>query len=103
MIRLDRSQSFNIGTSGWSYASWRGRFFPKEVMAKHHLAYYASQFISAEINSVFYRTPSLETVRSWREQTPDDFVFAWKASMNSFQFAWTTARYEKRSVCRSNG
>jgi Uncharacterized conserved protein len=80
MIRLDRSQSFNIGTSGWSYASWRGRFFPKEVMAKHHLAYYASQFISAEINSVFYRTPSLETVRSWREQTPDDFVFAWKAS-----------------------
>lgn len=80
MIRINRSQSFNIGTSGWSYASWRGRFFPKEVMSKHHLAYYASQFISAEINSVFYRTPSLDTVRSWREQTPDDFVFAWKAS-----------------------
>ncbi|MFY9696815.1 MAG: DUF72 domain-containing protein, partial [Rhodoplanes sp.] len=28
----------------------------------------------------FYRTPSLEAVRGWREQTPSGFVFAWKAS-----------------------
>ena len=69
-----------IGTSGWSYQSWRGPFFPKEVMIKHHLQYYASQFDSAELNGVFYRTPSLEAVRGWRDGTPDDFVFAWKAS-----------------------
>ena len=69
-----------IGTSGWSYSSWRGPFFPKEVMIKHHLQYYASQFDSAELNGVFYRTPSLEVVRGWRDGTPDDFVFAWKAS-----------------------
>jgi len=69
-----------IGTSGWSYPSWRGPFFPPEVMVKHHLAYYATQFASAELNGVFYRTPSLEAVRGWRDQTPDGFVFAWKAS-----------------------
>ena len=69
-----------IGTSGWSYASWRGPFFPKPVMVRHHLGYYATQFITAELNGVFYRTPSLESVRAWREQTPDDFVFSWKAS-----------------------
>jgi uncharacterized protein YecE (DUF72 family) len=39
-------------------------------MVKHHLSYYASQFITAELNGVFYRTPSLDAVRGWRDQTP---------------------------------
>jgi uncharacterized protein YecE (DUF72 family) len=69
-----------IGTSGWSYKSWRGPFFPNEVMVKHHLQFYATQFDSAELNGVFYRTPTLAAVRGWRDNTPDDFVFAWKAS-----------------------
>ncbi len=69
-----------IGTSGWSYASWRGPFFPNVVMVKHHLAYYATQFSTAELNGVFYRTPSLDAVCSWRDATPKHFVFAWKAS-----------------------
>lgn len=80
MARTKRGPHIFIGTSGWSYPSWRGPFFPREVMVKHHLAYYATQFSSAELNGVFYRTPSLDTVRGWRDQTPDDFVFAWKAS-----------------------
>ncbi len=49
-------------------------------MIKHHLAYYATQFETAELNGVFYRTPTLEAVRGWRDQTPDDFIFSWKAS-----------------------
>jgi uncharacterized protein YecE (DUF72 family) len=69
-----------VGTSGWSYRSWRGPFFPSEVMVKHHLQFYATQFDSAELNGVFYRTPSLAAVRGWRDGTPQDFVFAWKAS-----------------------
>ena len=69
-----------IGTSGWSYASWRGPFFPREVAVKDHLAFYATQFLTTELNGVFYRTPSLEAVRGWRDQTPPDFIFAWKAS-----------------------
>jgi len=49
-------------------------------MVKHQLAYYATQFRTVELNGVFYRTPSLDAVRGWEQQTPKDFVFAWKAS-----------------------
>ncbi len=69
-----------IGTSGWHYESWRGPFFPSGLMVKHQLSYYASQFGTTELNGVFYRTPSAQTVESWRDHTGDDFVFAWKAS-----------------------
>ena len=69
-----------IGTSGWHYKSWRGPFFPQDVKIKDHLAYYAAQFRTTELNGVFYRTPTVEAVTAWRDQTPADFVFAWKAS-----------------------
>src|SRR5213075_3177829 len=69
-----------IGTSGWHYDSWRGPFFPKGLPIKNQLQYYASQFSTAELNGVFYRTPTPEAVRSWEEQTGKNFVFAWKAS-----------------------
>jgi uncharacterized protein YecE (DUF72 family) len=69
-----------IGTSGWSYKSWRGPFFPDDLPAKDHLAFYATRFNATELNAPFYRTPTPEAVRRWRDQTPDDFVFAWKAS-----------------------
>ena len=69
-----------IGTSGWHYNSWRGPFFPKGLPIKHQLQYCASQFPTAELNGVFYRTPATKTVRDWYKQTGNDFVFAWKAS-----------------------
>src|SRR3954470_18953876 len=69
-----------IGTSGWHYGSWRGPFYPPGVTLKNQLRFYSTQFLSAELNGVFYRTPTCEAVQGWREQTPDDFVFAWKAS-----------------------
>jgi uncharacterized protein YecE (DUF72 family) len=69
-----------IGTSGWHYDSWRGPFFPKGLPLKNQLQYYSSQLPTAELNGVFYRTPTREAVRAWREQTGKNFVFAWKAS-----------------------
>ena len=69
-----------IGTSGWSYKSWRGPFFPSDLRAKDHLAFYATRFNATELNAPFYRTPTLEAVERWRDTTPDDFAFAWKAS-----------------------
>jgi uncharacterized protein YecE (DUF72 family) len=69
-----------IGTSGWHYDSWRGPFFPKDLPLKDQLPYYSSQFSTAELNGVFYRTPTPEAVTSWRKQTQRDFIFAWKAS-----------------------
>ena len=69
-----------IGTSGWSYASWRGPFFPRDLPARRHLEFYAGKFPTTELNGVFYRTPTQEAVRGWADSTPDHFVFAWKAS-----------------------
>ena len=58
-----------IGTSGWHYDSWRGPFFPKGLPPRNQLQYYASQFQTAELNGVFYRTPTVKAVTSWKEQT----------------------------------
>jgi uncharacterized protein YecE (DUF72 family) len=69
-----------IGTSGWHYDSWRGPFFPKDLRAKDHLRFYAEHFPTTELNGVFYRTPTEEAVRFWRDGTPEHFLFAWKAS-----------------------
>jgi uncharacterized protein YecE (DUF72 family) len=77
---VDRPGRILIGTSGWHYTSWRGPFFPEQLRQQDHLRFYAQQFCTTELNGVFYRTPSLETVEAWRQQTPAGFVFAWKAS-----------------------
>ncbi|THD60085.1 DUF72 domain-containing protein [Phenylobacterium sp.] len=69
-----------IGTSGWSYKSWRGPFYPQALRQKDWLSHYAGRFPTAEINASFYRVPSPAAVAAWREATPPDFVFAWKAS-----------------------
>jgi len=80
LIESLNAVSILIGTSGWSYRSWRGPFFPQNLPAKHRLSFYATQFPTTELNGVFYRTPTIDAVRKWRKATPDDFVFAWKAS-----------------------
>ena len=72
--------SVRIGTSGWTYDSWRGPFYPGEIPKKHWLKWYAAQFATTEVNGSFYRTPSLDAVRVWRACTPPGFLFAWKAS-----------------------
>ncbi|HVY58495.1 MAG TPA: DUF72 domain-containing protein [Xanthobacteraceae bacterium] len=69
-----------IGTSGWTYDGWRGPFYPQDVRKKDWLRYYGTHFSTTEVNGSFYRTPGLDTVRTWRDQTPDGFLFAWKAS-----------------------
>ena len=69
-----------IGTSGWHYDSWRGPFFPAGLPIKSQLQYYASQFQTAELNGVFYRTPTRDAAQSWKAQTGSDFIFTWKAS-----------------------
>jgi uncharacterized protein YecE (DUF72 family) len=69
-----------IGTSGWTYDGWRGPFYPEDVPKKDWLRWYAQRFATTEINGSFYRTPSLEAVSAWRDQTPKQFLFSWKAS-----------------------
>lgn len=69
-----------VGTSGWHYRSWHGPFYPKELKIKDFLSYYSSRFDTAEINNSFYRLPTEQAVKAWRESVPEGFLFAWKAS-----------------------
>jgi uncharacterized protein YecE (DUF72 family) len=69
-----------IGCSGWQYKDWRERFYPKGCPQSRWLQYYARQFDTVEVNSTFYRLASRDAVARWVENTPDDFVFALKAS-----------------------
>ncbi|HEX9693408.1 MAG TPA: DUF72 domain-containing protein [Actinomycetota bacterium] len=69
-----------VGTSGWQYDGWRGRFYPSELPKRAWLGYLASRFPTVEVNNSFYRLPSAETFARWREETPAGFVVAVKAS-----------------------
>lgn len=69
-----------VGTSGWSYDHWRGVFYPEDLPASRRLAYYAERFSTVEINSTFYGLPKSQTVEHWKQQVPDDFIFAVKGS-----------------------
>jgi len=69
-----------IGTSGWTYPSWRTVFYPPGLPPRAELEHIAGLMNSVEINATFYRLQSPDTVRRWRAQTPDGFVFAVKGS-----------------------
>jgi uncharacterized protein YecE (DUF72 family) len=71
-----------IGTSGWVYPHWNGRFYPPDLPAREQLAYYAQYFPTVEINRSFYRLPTREQFHAWAEQLAShpDFLFAVKAS-----------------------
>jgi len=67
-----------IGTSAFTAAGWEGSFYPAGMKPADYLTYYATQFNTVEIDSTFYRTPELSTVKGWYAKTPGNFVFALK-------------------------
>jgi uncharacterized protein YecE (DUF72 family) len=69
-----------IGTSGWVYPHWRGRFYPEELRQKDWFAHYARHFDTVEINNSFYRLPSPAVFEKWRAQAPPGFLYSVKAS-----------------------
>jgi uncharacterized protein YecE (DUF72 family) len=69
-----------VGTSGWIYKGWAGSFYPDDLAAGEHLAFYASHFNTVEINASFYRLPPETMARGWREKAPEGFVYAVKGS-----------------------
>jgi uncharacterized protein YecE (DUF72 family) len=69
-----------VGTSGWQYRHWKGRFYPDEIPQKGWLDFYCRHFATVELNNSFYHLPSEAAFASWRNRTPDGFVVAVKAS-----------------------
>jgi uncharacterized protein YecE (DUF72 family) len=74
---IDRT---HIGTSGWVYGHWKGRFYPEDLPQEAWLGYYAQQFDTVEINYSFYQLPSEKDFRTWEEQAPEGFLYAVKGN-----------------------
>jgi uncharacterized protein YecE (DUF72 family) len=69
-----------IGTSGWEYRHWRGRFYPRDLPQDRWLEHYVANFATVELNNSFYRLPEAATFAAWARRLPPGFVMAVKAS-----------------------
>src|SRR3954471_17209039 len=65
-----------VGTSGWSYPSWRPDFYPAGTQPEEFLHHYAERFPTVELNTTGYRLPREELFERWAQQTPPGFLFA---------------------------
>jgi uncharacterized protein YecE (DUF72 family) len=83
----------SVGTSGWSYPSWRPGFYPTGLAPAGFLAFYAECFSTVELNTTGYRLPAEDQFRRWAEQVPDGFEFAPKLPGERPQ---TVAEFEGR-------
>jgi uncharacterized protein YecE (DUF72 family) len=75
----------HVGTSGWSYASWKPGFYPADAQPEDFLAYYAQHFDTVELNTTGYRLPAEQQFDRWAEQTPPGFTFAVKMPARGFR------------------
>jgi uncharacterized protein YecE (DUF72 family) len=69
------------GTSGFAYPAWKPDFYPKKVVSKDFLKYYATRLNAVEINYTFRQLPKATTLENWVNATPPGFLFACKAHM----------------------
>jgi uncharacterized protein YecE (DUF72 family) len=67
-----------VGVGGWTFAPWRGVFYPKGLAHAKELAFASEHLTSIEVNGTFYRSQSPATYRKWASETPSGFVFALK-------------------------
>ena len=70
--------TIRIGISGWRYPGWRGDFYPHGLAQRRELEYASRQLTSIELNGSFYSLQRPSSYESWRDETPDDFVFSVK-------------------------
>ncbi|MDG3008862.1 DUF72 domain-containing protein [Rhodococcus sp. D2-41] len=78
--RNSRTGQVRVGISGWTYPGWRGDFYPPGLVHRRELAYAAERLTSIEVNGSFYALQRPASYLRWRDETPDDFVFAVKAN-----------------------
>ena len=69
-----------IGTSGFHYKHWIGRYYPADIQPGKMLAHYLRDFDTVELNNTFYQLPNESSFDTWRESTPRNFLFAVKGS-----------------------
>ena len=71
--------SLYVGTSGFSYKEWKGKFYPEKLRAEQMLQFYGEHFRTVEINNTFLGMPRVSSLKRWAGEVPADFIFALKA------------------------
>jgi uncharacterized protein YecE (DUF72 family) len=85
------------GTSGFSYAAWKGKFYPANLPGAKMLRYYAERLSGVELNGSFYRTPPETTLEKWAAETPPGFRFCMKANRG---LTYSAAAFDKVGLAR---
>lgn len=73
-----KNTTINIGCSSYATASWQPLFFPEGLPRKQWFEFYCKHFNTYELNSTFYRFPTVKNLQSWYEKTPKGFMFSIK-------------------------
>ena len=92
-VMASNVERLSVGTSGWSYPSWRPGFYPAGTANEDFLAFYSARLPSVELNSTGYRLPSEEQFGRWAAAVPDGFTFAVKAPPRALR---DVATFEER-------
>lgn len=79
------TSGIRVGIGGWTYAPWRGNFYPKGLVQRRELEHASRHLTSIEINGTYYGTQTPATYARWRDETPDGFVFSAKAPKRIMQ------------------
>lgn len=80
------TKNYHIGTSGWSYSHWKESFYPKELKPKEYLSFLSKTFDVIEINTSFYKLPTVATIANWLNAVPENFKFCPKISRQLTQY-----------------
>ena len=83
--------NIRIGIGGWSYAPWRGSFFPTGLAQSKELEFASRQFGAIEINGTFYSRQARSTWEKWAASVPDNFQFALKTPAKESAISWSRA------------
>ena len=78
--------ALHIGTSGWSYPTWKPAFFPEKLPQKRFLEFYSTQLNAVELNATFRRMPTANAIAGWVNSTTPDFRFAAKVHQSITHF-----------------
>lgn len=80
MGRTAKHGQIYVGIGGWTFAPWRGTFYPEDLTQKRELEFASNVLTSIEVNGTYYSTFKAPTFAKWREETPEGFIFSLKAS-----------------------
>jgi uncharacterized protein YecE (DUF72 family) len=77
---MKKRGDIRIGVGGWTFAPWRGVFYPYGLAQKDELGYMSRRLTAVEINATYYGSQKPESYRRWASETPDGFIFTLKGS-----------------------